>query len=65
VACAAVAWAAGGRRQVELKVDGNKLTGKLNELTIEGTVEGDVAKIRRDPAERREIRDFRRAAHRR
>src|SRR5439155_24182017 len=31
--------------KAELKVDGNKLTGKLNELTIEGTVEGDVVKF--------------------
>ena len=61
MACAAVALAAdiGGvwnfnlvsfgeeiaQAKAELKVDGNKLTGKLNELTIEGTAEGDVVKF--------------------
>src|SRR5262249_52198829 len=30
--------------RLELKVDGNKLTGKLNELTVDGTVEGDTLK---------------------
>src|SRR5260370_33432448 len=31
--------------KLELKVDGNKLTGKLNELTVDGTAEGDTLKF--------------------
>ena len=34
-----------GASRLELKVDGNKLTGKLNELTVDGTVEGDSLKF--------------------
>src|SRR5438477_9204694 len=35
-----------GAARVELKTDGNKLTGTLNELKLEGTAEGDQVHIR-------------------
>src|SRR5260370_30469862 len=35
-----------GAARVELKTDGNKLTGTLNELKLEGTVEGDQDHIK-------------------
>ena len=52
-----------GPAKLDLKVDGNKLTGTLNELKIEGTVARRHREVHRHAAEWREVGRLSRATH--